>query len=413
MIECLVRASIVGQPALLATGAHEHRVVAHEATKDIVVNVFEEVGNVGGEAFALHHEHDQVDGVVEHGESVLEGLDHARLVAVRIAEADRVDEHELVVAEYGGVRGAAVCRVARLKRMRLDVIERGQLIVQAVANCRLAGTGVADEDNAALVLGGERCFDEQLTRIDHHFAHEVLVLNVCQVELLRHLVDERNQSATRFNPSIVWRQRAFAELRRLAALARPVVVVVAGGRQVDAEDAFALDNGEQLLIVLIVIDRRGADFFLFIVAYKGHIWTNCLGGACTFEDLLVEEANVGEQRVADNVASLEDDEHEVDLVADGGERLLQQSECEVLIDPAVADAVRVDHDQLIAVHERAAVHLRGALSRRERMRHVERWCVLSTARRQQTVADELFGRVVRPDEQDSARFLRCSRLCYL
>ena len=59
--------------------------------------VLEEVVQVNAKVVGLHHEEHQVDLVVEQGETLLKFLDHTRLVEVPIAEADRVDDDELVM----------------------------------------------------------------------------------------------------------------------------------------------------------------------------------------------------------------------------------------------------------------------------------------------------------------------------
>ena len=110
----------------------------------------EELDKLVGEAALLHYEHHCVDLIVDLVERELELVEDKVDLELRIAEADRVDHHQLVVAGKGEASRAATRGVRRGERTFGYAVHVASSVVYTIAGGRLAAAGQADKQKCLL-----------------------------------------------------------------------------------------------------------------------------------------------------------------------------------------------------------------------------------------------------------------------
>ena len=196
LVQVAILLAILLEPAGGALVAHEHRVVGQLAAESAVLQELEEGHRLHVEAALAHRERNQVDLVVDERKRLTKHVEHVDGRVHGIAEADRVDDDQIVVERHDRVARASARVVARHERKALRQVERRLPVDQAVAKRRLPRAGVADEDDFIALSSRLLACDQALREGDQfgsgslasHFAQAVVQVGHLAVDALE-LVD--------------------------------------------------------------------------------------------------------------------------------------------------------------------------------------------------------------------------------
>ena len=136
----------LGKPALLALVDDEHGVVLGLLLHDLVLEDAYELIGLVGQSSLLEHVHDAVDLVVHLVHRFAHPLENVLGAELVGAEADRVDDGEVLVGAHVELDVARARVLAHRERTADDLLQIAALIEQAIAHCRLANTRYAHNE---------------------------------------------------------------------------------------------------------------------------------------------------------------------------------------------------------------------------------------------------------------------------